>query len=316
VGESGDASVALCDVERNARADWNVVTDDVAAKGDGQTLNGVQALVRERDRRVLGIATDRYAIVQHRELGCLIDLLVCAGKATWESCGVLDDGRRIFYSAKLRAKIEAVPGDETELFAISTTAHDGSATATLLLSSVRVVCRNTLTLAMSWNVDSVRVRHTGGASDALARAREVVLGIDGRVANMGTAMTMLARITLTERQVQRFLDLVCPVPALPPVDVFTGYAEERQKRVLYGQDLALRVQAKIRELHESHVGQEMAGRGSGFAWLQATTAFATHTMKSAGKVESLLVGDAAKLGRRAYAVLTEPETRTDVLAAA
>jgi phage/plasmid-like protein (TIGR03299 family) len=266
VGESGDATVTLGDVEHAAHADWSVITDDVTARKDGQEIDGVQALLRDRDRRVLGIATDRYAVVQHRELGGLIDLLVSGGKASWESCGVLDEGRRVFYSARLTTKIEAVPGDETELFATSTTAHDGSATATLLLSSVRVVCRNTLTLAMAKNVDSVRVRHTGGASDALARARDVVLGIDSRVANMDAAMAMLARITLTERQAQRFLDLVCPVPTLPSVDVFTSDAEERQRRVLYSQDLALRVQAKIRELHESHVGQDMAR-----AWAQPTT---------------------------------------------
>lgn len=316
VGESGDASISLAEVEHAARAAWHVVTDDVATRSDDREIDGVVALLRDRDRRVLGVATDRYAVVQHRELGRIVDALVVAGRATWESCGVLDQGRRIFYSAKLRTKIEPIPGDETQLFAVATTSHDGSATATLLLSSVRVVCSNTLTLAMSKNVDSVRVRHTGGAADALARARDVVLGVDARVANMDAAMAMLARITLTDRQAQRFLDFVVPVPSLPPVDVFTAYTEERQRRVLYSQNLALRTQTKIKELHESHPGQDLARRGSGFAWMQATTAYATHVMKSAGKVESLLVGEAARLGRRAYDVLTGPETRAEVLAAA
>ena len=316
VGERGDPAVTLPQVEHAARADWNVVTDDVNTRSTGQEIGGVQALMRERDMRVLGFTTDRYAVIQHRELGKLLDVLVASGKATWESCGVLDDGRRIFYSARLVTRIEAVSGDETELFAVATTSHDGSATATLLLSSVRVVCQNTLTLAMSRNVDSVRVRHTGGAGDALARARDVVLDVDGRIASIDAAMNMLARITLTERQAQRFLDLVNPVPALPSVEVFVSFTEERQKRLLYAQDLAMRVQAKIKELHESHIGQDVARRGSGYAWVQASTAYATHVMRSAGKVESLLVGDAAKLGRRAFTVLTEAETRADVLAAA
>lgn len=303
----------LREVECAARADWIVNSDNVRAASTGEEIDGVQALVRDRDRRVLGFTTDRYATIQHRELGILLDVLVINGKATWESCGVLHEGQRVFYSARLKAKIQALPGDDTDLFAVATTSHDGTATATLLLSSVRVVCQNTLTLALSKNVDSVRVRHTGGAVNALARARDVVLGVDQRVEQMDAAMAMFTKIVMSERQAQRFLDLVVPVPELPPVDVFTSLAEERQKRALYMQDLAMRTQARIRELHETGEGHDVAGHGTGYAWLQATTNYATHVMRSSGKIESNLVGDAAKLGRRAYAVLTEPPTRELVL---
>ena len=247
----------------------------------------------------------------------MLDALVENRQATWATCGVLNDGQRVFYSVKLNTKIEALPGDATDLFCVATTTHDGTATANLLVSSVRVVCQNTLTFALSNNVDTVRVRHVGCVSDVLKRAHDVVIGIDANVANIDAGMKMLTRIVLTERQSQKFLDLVHPVPALPPVDVFKGYSEEKQKRALYEQDLAMRVHARIRELHETGAGQDMKGvHGSGYGWLNAVTDFATHDKRSKSKLESTMVGDASKLGRRAYAVLTEKQTREEICHAA
>lgn len=316
VGDKGDTTITVRDIDAAARTDWDVVTDQVKTCSGNEELEGVQALLRDRDRKVLGFTTSRYAVIQHRQLGSVLDVLVENGKATWESAGVLNDGQRVFYSVRLKTRIEALPGDETELFCVATTSHDGTATANLILSGVRVVCQNTLSLALSRNLDAVTVRHTGRAADALDKARDVVLGVEHRVEQMDAAMGMLTRIVLNEKQSQRFLDLVHPVPALPAAEVFNGYGDDKQRRWLYLQDLAMRVQSRIRELHETGEGHDVAGHGTGYAWLQATTNYATHEMRSARKVESLMVGDASKLGRRAFAVLTETATREEVLHAA
>ena len=316
LGDKGDTTITVREIESAAHTDWGVVTDHVKTCGGDEKLDGVQALLRDRDRKVLGVTTSRYAVIQHRQLGAILDALVESGKATWESAGVLNDGQRVFYNVRLKTKIEALPGDETELFCIATTSHDGTATANLILSGIRVVCQNTLSLALSRNVDSVTVRHTGKAGDVLEKARDVVLGVERRVEQMDAAMDMLTRIVMNEKQSQRFLDLVHPVPSLPAPEVFKGYGDEKQRRLLYIQDLAMRVQARIRELHETGEGHDVAGHGTGYAWLQATTNYATHEMRSHSKVESLMVGDASKLGRRAFAVLTENATREEVLHAA
>lgn len=223
----------------------------------------------------------------------------------------------MFYSVRLKTKIAPLPGDETELFCVATTSHDGTATASLILSGVRVVCQNTLSLALSKNIDAVTVRHSGRAADVLERARDVVLSIDERVEQMDAAMDMLTRIVMTERQAQKFLDLVHPVPLLPAAEVFKGYGQEKQKRMLYEQDLAMRVHARITELHETGEGHDIKGvHGTGYGWLNAVTHFATHEMRSKSKVESTMVGEASRLGRRAFAVLTESTTREQVLQAA
>ena len=74
--------------------------------------------------------------------------------------------------------------------------------------------------------------------------------------------------------------------------------------------------------HAMALPQQTASRlywmlvGTGYGWLQAVTNFATHEMRSKSKIESNMVGDASKLGRRAFSVLTSPSTRGQVLQAA
>lgn len=317
LGDTNDPSITLDIVERAARADWRVTTDAVMTVGKGSVLHGVKALLRDRDQKVLGFTTNRYSVIQHQRLGELLDVLVGCGKATWETCGVLSGGQRVFYAVRLKTKIEPLRGDETEVFCVATTSHDGSATANLLVTGVRVVCQNTLSLALSHNLESVVVRHTGDASASIQRARDVVLAVGERVEHMDAAMAMFTRVVLSERQAQRFLDLVHPVPALPPVDVFARLGEEKQERLVYQQSLAMRVQARIRELHDTGEGHDIPGvHGTGYGWLNAVTHYATHEMRSKSKIESSLVGDAAKLGRRAFTVLTEKATREQILDAA
>lgn len=313
IGAQSDFSIALREVEQAALADWHVITDAVLTAADSAPLDGVRALLRDRDRKVLGVATDRYAVVQHRELGALLQLLVDNKKASWETCGVLNEGRRVFYAVRLTQKIEAVRGDETEMFVTATTSHDGTALAQVLLTSERVVCQNTLNAALGAD-DSYVIRHRGGAADALTRIRDDILAVEGRVARVNEGFKDLARIVLSERQAQRFLDTVVPVPALPPPAAFSGMSTEKQERLLYTQDRALRVQARIRELHEVGAGADLPGVvGSAWGWLNACTNFASHEMRSKSKIESTMVGEAAKLGRRAYAALTETNLRHEIL---
>lgn len=93
VGARADPSITLSQIERAARADWGVVTDAVKTCTGDQKIDGVQALLRDRDAKVLGFTTSKYAVIQHRDLGVLLDVLVENRRATWETVGVLSDGR-------------------------------------------------------------------------------------------------------------------------------------------------------------------------------------------------------------------------------
>lgn len=313
VGDAGDPNITLEDIMDAARARWRVAPEPVRTGIDGERVEGVNALVRDVDRRVLSLATDRYSIIQNEDLGRVLDVVVSTGAASYETCGILHEGKRFFVSARLKT-IEARPGDPTETFALITSSHDGSGTASILLTSIRTVCANTLAIAMNGaNHGHLHVRHVGDVEAGLRRARDVVLGVHDGVARLHETLVDLTRLNLNTAQAARFRDIVVPVPALPDAEEFRVMPEEKKERLLAAQATAHRAHQKIADLHESHVGQELAVRGSAYAHLQSVTAFTTHMLKSSGKLESMMVGRAAQLGQRAYAAFVDPATRAEIL---
>jgi phage/plasmid-like protein (TIGR03299 family) len=316
-----EGEIDVADMERFAYIGWNVIEAPVFAQGpSGQMLaiKGAKALVRDEDHHGLSVVTKRYGTIQHRALGAILDRLVKLGVGTWETAGSIDDGRRLFYNVKLNASLEAMPNDETKLHVVATTSHDGSATAEFLLTAIRVVCQNTLSMAMSNNVQRLTVRHMGDVDKALEEAEQFVGQLNQNIDRLDGALTQFTKIIVTEKAAQRFLDRVVPLPALPPPDRIDALpksaGEKLLERITYERDLAARVQDKIKELHEAGEGAEISGvKGTAYGWLNATTNYATHIMKSKAKVESVLVGDAARLGRRAFSALADEESRGQIL---
>lgn len=107
-------------------------------------------LFRHDTGAALGLASDNYQIVQPIEGLEMFREWAQAGGVVIESAGVLFGGKRYFATAKLS---EAVcvdgTGDKIILYALFSTSADGSLATEVRLMTVRVVCNNTLRLAMA-----------------------------------------------------------------------------------------------------------------------------------------------------------------------
>ncbi len=64
--------------------------------------------------------------------------------------------------------------DETKLYLIVWTSHDGSVAVQAAVTPVRVVCQNTLNLAMKNAKQSFKIRHTQTADGKILAAREAL----------------------------------------------------------------------------------------------------------------------------------------------
>ena len=126
---------------------------------------------RQDNGAILGLVTSSYGVVQNAEAFDFIDTL-CTGKSGEpfiESAGVLGKGERIFVTAKFpeRFKCGSAFGDEGEMYAVITTAHDASGAVTVLMTPVRVVCNNTLSFAMHNNYSRYSFKHTSCVTDRM-----------------------------------------------------------------------------------------------------------------------------------------------------
>ena len=84
---------------RLAGLDWEVVQEPVCT-GYGEPVEGYRANVRSTDRRVLGVVSDRYKVVQNVEAFRFTDELLGKG-VRYETAGSLQEGRKVWLLARL-----------------------------------------------------------------------------------------------------------------------------------------------------------------------------------------------------------------------
>jgi phage/plasmid-like protein (TIGR03299 family) len=187
----GQAMTAAQAIEA-AGLDWEVVTEPVFrhkpliykttqgtdARGrfeDGRydQIEGKRAVVRKDTDAVFGVMSDGYTPVPNTTAFGLMDAVVGSGDATYHTVGSLFGGRRVWMLCKLQGDYRLDNGEKLESFILLDNSHDGTAALRLRLTSVRVVCSNTLGAATSKQA-AFAARHTSGIMERVNEARDLL----------------------------------------------------------------------------------------------------------------------------------------------
>lgn len=152
------------DAIRLAGLDWKVEQKPIYL-ADGTEIQGSYANVRSSDNKPLGIVGGRYSIVQNTDAFTFTDELLGEG-VRYETAGSLKDGKVIWLLAKLPEKYEIL-GDKVDPYVVFTNTHDGSGAVRVAMTPVRVVCNNTLNMAMRSAKRVWTARHTGNIHSKL-----------------------------------------------------------------------------------------------------------------------------------------------------
>ena len=191
-----------------AGLDWTVNLED-AFTHDGIIVPDTQLTRRSSDNKVLGVVGDRYTVIDNHELFTFADKLVEYG-ARYESAGSLKGGKNVFATMVIEDPLE-IEGDVHIPYLVMASSHDGSMATRALLSPVRVVCMNTLRLAIANSHRTFTIRHTASAPQAIEEARRT-LGLsfkyyDGFEEEVRTLMGQ----TVTDKQFDDLIDAVWPI---------------------------------------------------------------------------------------------------------
>lgn len=175
LGEVLDHAPGVDDAIRLAGLDWRVERVGLADVDAPGLRFGPDhaAIVRTDTRDVLGIVGGRYTPIQNDEKFRFFDPIVRSGRATLETAGALGRGEKVWVLAK-SVTAEVVPGDPVESYLLLAGSHDGTSAITVLPTGVRVVCQNTLGVALSGKEPRLTIRHTASASRRLEDAGRVM----------------------------------------------------------------------------------------------------------------------------------------------
>ena len=254
VAEAPDSAAAL----RLAGLDWNVIQKDImTVDGDG-TISGFKANVRDRDGSVLGIVTDRYRVVQNAEAFSFTDTLLGEG-VRYETAGSLQGGRRTWVLARLPQQY-IINGEEITPYLVFMNAHDGSGAVKAAMTPVRVVCQNTLNLALSAAKRSWSFNHTGDISGKLDEARDTLLYAGQYMSELGKTFGKLGQMKLSDGKVTEFISALIP-------DAEDGSPQQRRNIRKMREDLRTRY----------YDAPDLADVGrNGYRFINAVSDFATH----------------------------------------
>jgi phage/plasmid-like protein (TIGR03299 family) len=158
---------------RKAGLDWGVAKIPLRLNDEGGLpLSGLSALVRtdrpiDDQTRVLSVVGDEYQPLQNWDAFRFFDAAVGSGKARYETAGSISNGKRIWLLASLGDPITPVKGDDVSPYLLLANGHDGQLMVHVKFTPVRVVCQNTLAMAL---VDGDR-RHVALRHDRTLKRR-------------------------------------------------------------------------------------------------------------------------------------------------
>ena len=191
-----------------AGLDWLISQKDVFTES-GVQIPGYKANIRSTDQSVLGVVSDRYQIVQNEDAFAFTDGLLGEG-VTYETAGSLQGGRRTFILARLPERF-IIAGDEIMPYFVIMNSHDGSCSIKAAMTPVRVVCQNTLNLALKTAKRTWTARHTSNIMDRIDDAKTTLQFAEKYMSELGKGVDSLVHKKLTDRKVMEFLSEFFPV---------------------------------------------------------------------------------------------------------
>ena len=161
-----------------------------------------RAVVRSDTHAPLGVVSDGYVPLSNRDAFDFLGALLADGQVQIESAGVLRGGREVWVLARI-PEGATIAGEAHRGYILVTTGHDGAHAVTIRPTLVRVICNNTLNMALAQRRDALtfRIQHTRSLPERL------------KIASAALQMTTEAQRAMAER-LEAFARTQVPAEAL------------------------------------------------------------------------------------------------------
>lgn len=257
LGSVIEEAVSSDEALKIAGLDWDVIQSPVYV--NDVEVPGYKANVREIDNSVLGIVSDQYKIIQNREAFSFVDELVGHG-VKYETAGSLAGGKRVWMLARL-PEVKLVD-DATVPYLCFSNGHDGRFGVKVMLTPVRVVCQNTLNLAIQTAKRSWSTIHTGNIANKMEDARMTLEMSSLYMKELGNIAKYLVIKKVTPTYLNEFLAELFPVN------------EDEMGKIKVANTLELR--NKVIEIFKN-ADDLQNYKGTGWGLINAVSDMVTHT---------------------------------------
>ncbi|OAI16465.1 hypothetical protein A1359_07380 [Methylomonas lenta] len=280
---------------QQAGMDWKIqesevrfMADQVGHLGSIHSFPEQKVLYRSDNKQALSVVSQRYQVVQPREvLEFYRDLTEMAGYEL-ETAGVLKGGKKFWALAKTGQSTALKGNDVVHGYLLLATSCDGTLATTATPTTIRVVCNNTLTVAVNGATQAIKVPHST-RFDAQAVKQQLGVAVSQWDAFMYRMRTLSERKVKSHEAMNYFLRVLCDVPA--------GQTEP----AALSNERALK---KVQGLYDGqgHGAELEAAKGTAWGLLNAVTEYVDHEKRarsSESRMDSAWFGQGATIKQRA-----------------
>ncbi|MBK7393818.1 MAG: DUF932 domain-containing protein [Chloracidobacterium sp.] len=306
LGTRLDRPATAAEAIKEANLDWRVTKLPLFGTNGvlGVQVKGKYAVVREdqigqQDAAALGIVSDGYTLLQNEDAFSFFDLMVKDKEARiYHTAGALGNGERIWILAKLPGYLRVAGDDIANKFLLLSNSHDGSSSVRLMVTPIRVVCNNTLNIALEDKGGAV-IHHTKQLFDNLQKAGDMLASMNARFTDVETTYREMASVQMNTERLNVYLSKVFPEKSK------TKHDNENSK--------VLRDRKLAEHLFAEGKGNNMPGvKGTLWAAYNGVTELVDYGVPKAAinlsgsrRLNSIWFGEGASIKSRAYKIALE-----------
>ena len=158
-----------------ANMDWDVELRPLYYNYHGEKRDSNRrSVVRMDTGTELSVVSSAYTPLQNREAFSFFDGVVANGEAVYETAGTIFGGRRVWILARLPGDLKVSEQDILHKYILLANSHDGSTSIVMRPTTIRVVCSNTLSMALGQSGKEWKTYHTGDVMSRIVEAREAL----------------------------------------------------------------------------------------------------------------------------------------------
>lgn len=280
---------------QKAGMDWEIrdtpvryMTEQAGILGSIMTFDDQKVLYRSDTKAPLSVVSGRYQVVQPREVLEFYRDLVEVSGFELETAGVLKAGKKFWALAKTGKETALKGNDTVKGYLLLATSCDGTLATTATPTTIRVVCQNTLTIALNGASSAIKVPHST-SFDPQAVKKQLGIAVSSWDAFMYRMKTLSERKVKSHEAMNYFLRVICQSDN--QVDPAQGLMNERALKA-------------VQALYDGKGHGSDLASASGTAWglLNAVTEFTDHERRARSqeyRLDSAWFGQGAALKQRA-----------------
>lgn len=281
--------------QQQAGMNWQIqespvrfIADAVGHLGTIHSFPEQKVLYRSDSKEALSVVSQRYQVVQPREvLEFYRDLTECSGYEL-ETAGVLKGGRKLWALARTGQSTAIKGNDVVNGYLLLATSCDGTLATTATPTTIRVVCNNTLTISLSGATRAIKVPHST-RFDSQAVKKQLGIAVSQWDEFMYRIRALAERKVQWTEAMSFFMEVLCDTSARAPIP-----------NVLPNK----RAMEKVQSLYEGKGrGSEIeSARGTAWGLLNAVTEYVDHERRARSseyRMDSAWFGQGAVIKQKA-----------------